>query len=254
MGRVTGKVALVTGGASGLGRATAELLAAEGAEVYLTDIQDPAGEEVAAGINENGGSAHYRHHDATDEEAWSAIVDEIVEKSGHLDILFNNAGTAGGRAYLDEMPLEMWRQCLEINLDGVFLGIKHAIRAMKDTGGSIISTSSIMGFVGNIQGANYCASKGGVRILTKAAAIECADRGLNIRVNSVHPGYIDTPMVQGVIQKGGPQIRESILNRQPTGQMGEPKDIANGVLYLASDDAKFVNGTELVIDGAYLAR
>ena len=248
------KVALVTGGASGLGRATSELLAAEGAEVFLTDIQDPLGEEVAAAINENGGVAHYRHHDVTDEDTWSAIVDEILEKSGHLDILFNNAEIAGGRAYLDEMTLATWRQCLDINLDGVFLGMKHAIRAMKESGGSIISTSSVMGFVGNIQGANYCASKGGVRILTKAAAIECAERGLNIRVNSVHPGYIDTPMVAGVIQRIGPQLRENILKRQPTGQMGEPMDIANGVLYLASDEAKFVNGTELVIDGAFLAR
>ena len=152
------------------------------------------------------------------------------------------------------MTLEMWRQCLDINLDGVFLGIKHAIRVMKESGGSIISTSSIMGFVGNPMAANYCASKGGVRILTKAAAIECADRGLPVRVNSVHPGYIDTPMVQGVIQKMGPQLRENILQRQPTGRMGEPIDIAQGVLYLASDEAKFVNGTELVIDGAYLAR
>ena len=254
MGRVQGKIALVTGGSSGLGKATSELLAAEGAEVYLTDIQDPLGEDVAAAINANGGKAHFRHHDVTNEDNWAAIIDEIVEKSGRLDILFNNAGITSDGVFIDEMTLETWRRCLEINLDGVFLGVKHAIRAMKENGGSIISTSSIMGFVGASTAADYCASKGGVRILTKAAAIECADRGLNIRVNSVHPGFIDTPMVQGIIQRRGPEVRQRILDRHPTGQMGEPDDIANGVLYLASDEAKFVNGTELVIDGAYLAR
>jgi NAD(P)-dependent dehydrogenase (short-subunit alcohol dehydrogenase family) len=254
MGRVAGKVALVTGGASGIGAAVSTLLAAEGAEVYVTDIQDPAGDDIVATIAAAGGKASYRHHDVTDEAAWIVIVNDILASSGRLDIVVNNAGIGGGGTFVDEMTLETWRHCLAINLDGVFLGVKHGVRAMKENGGSIISTSSILGFVGMTSSSNYCASKGGVRLLTKAAAIECAERGLDIRVNSIHPGFIETPLVMGAIQTRGPKFRELIESRQPTGAMGKPEDIAQGVLYLASDESKFVNGTELVIDGAYLAR
>ncbi|MFP6697855.1 MAG: glucose 1-dehydrogenase [Alphaproteobacteria bacterium] len=254
MGRVAGKVALITGGASGIGRATAELLAEEGATVVLTDLQDVPGEDVAAGIRAAGGKASYFHHDVTDEAAWEKVVGETLSEHGRLDILFNNAGIGGTGVPVDEMSLDYWRQTMLVNLDGVFLGVKHGVRAMTETGGAIISTSSILGMVGAPNTAAYSASKGGVRLLTKAVAMECAARGLNIRVCSVHPGYIDTPMVGGAIQRGGPERREAILKSQPMGQMGEPRDIAEGVLYLASDAAKFVSGSELIIDGGFLAR
>ncbi len=254
MGRVTDKIALITGAASGIGRATAELMAREGATVVLSDLQDGAGDEAVAAIAGAGGKAQYRHHDVTDEAAWKKIIAEVLADHGRLDILVNNAAVGGNGLPVEEIPLEFWRDTMAVNLDGVFLGLKHGVAAMKEQGGVIINTSSVLGMVGLPLTAAYAASKGGVRLLTKAVAIECAARGLNIRVNSVHPGFIDTPMVGGAIQRGGPARREAILKSQPTGQMGEPADIAEGIVYLASDAAKFVTGSELVIDGGYLAR
>ncbi len=255
MGRVDDKVALITGGASGIGRATAELMAREGAMVVLTDVQDEAGADVAAAIADAGGMVAYHHHDVTDEAAWIKIIEEVRAEYGRLDILVNNAGISGASGVpVEEIALESWRGTMSVNLDGVFLGVKHGVAAMTEGGGSIINTSSILGFVGLPFTSAYSASKGGVRLLSKAVAMECAARGLKIRVNSVHPGFIDTPMVGGAIQKGGPERREAILSSQPTGEMGRPEDIAEGILYLASDAAKFVTGSELVIDGGYLAR
>ncbi|MDP7549143.1 MAG: glucose 1-dehydrogenase [Alphaproteobacteria bacterium] len=254
MGRVVDKVALITGGASGIGLATGELMAREGATVVLSDLQDGAGEAAVAGIVAAGGKAAYHHHDVTDEAEWQKIIETVQADHGRLDILVNNAGVGGHGLPVEETPLELWRDTMSVNLDGVFLGVKHGVAAMKERGGVIINTSSILGMVGLPLSAAYTASKGGVRLLTKAVAIECAARGLNIRVNSVHPGFIDTPMVGGAIQRGGPARREAILQSQPTGQMGEPADIAEGIVYLASDAAKFVSGSELIIDGGYLAR
>ena len=254
MGRVTNKIALVTGGASGIGRATAELMAREGATVVLSDLQGGAGEDAVAAITAAGGRAQYHHHDVTDEADWKMIIAAILAEHGCLDILVNNAGVGGNGLPVEETPLELWRATMAVNLDGVFLGVKHGVAAMKKNGGVIINTSSILGVVGLPLTAAYTASKGGVRLLTKAVAIECAARGLKIRVNSVHPGFIDTPMVGGAIQRGGPERRDAILKSQPTGEMGQPSDIAEGILYLASDAAKFVTGSELVIDGGYLAR
>jgi len=255
MGRVDDKVALITGGASGIGRATAELMAREDAMVVLTDVQDEACADVAATIADAGGMVAYHHHDVTDEAAWIKIIEEVRAEYGRLDILVNNAGISGASGVpVEEIALESWRGTMSVNLDGVFLGVKHGVAAMTEGGGSIINTSSILGFVGLPFTSAYSASKGGVRLLSKAVAMECAARGLKIRVNSVHPGFIDTPMVGGAIQKGGPERREAILSSQPTGEMGRPEDIAEGVLYLASDAAKFVTGSELVIDGGYLAR
>ena len=255
MGRVDDKVALITGGASGIGRATAELMARGDAMVVLTDVQDEAGADVAATIADAGGMVAYHHHDVTDEAAWIKIIEEVRAEYGRLDILVNNAGISGASGVpVEEIALESWRGTMSVNLDGVFLGVKHGVAAMTEGGGSIINTSSILGFVGLPFTSAYSASKGGVRLLSKAVAMECAARGLKIRVNSVHPGFIDTPMVGGAIQKGGPERREAILSSQPTGEMGRPEDIAEGVLYLASDAAKFVTGSELVIDGGYLAR
>lgn len=255
MARLANKVALVTGGASGLGKAQALIMAREGAAVMLTDINVTDGESVAAQINENGGRALFLEQDVTDESRWEAVVAETVSRFGKLDIAVNNAGIGeGGNA--EDTTLEAWRRVTSINLDGVFLGTKHSIRAMKDSGGgSIINISSIEGLIGDPNIAAYNASKGGVRIFTKSAALHCAKAGYNIRVNSVHPGYINTPMVQKAMSgEHGEAVRAHLVSLHPIGRLGEPEDIANGVLFLASDESSFMTGSELVIDGGYTAQ
>ena len=193
--------------------------------------------------------------DTTSEEGWREICDYILERHGHLDILLNGAGVGGSGIEIEDMDFSIWRNCLSVNLDGVFLGCKYGIKAMRNgRGGSIINISSILGFAGLATATNYCASKGGVRLLTKAAALECARKTPLVRVNSIHPGFIDTPMVAGAIQRRGSEFRNYIEENVPLGKLGEPSDIAEGVVYLASDGAKFVTGTELTIDGGFLAR
>lgn len=255
MGRLDGKVALITGGASGLGKATGQLMAKEGATVVLSDLQEVEGTAVSKQIKENGGHCFFIKQDTTSEEGWQDICDSILENHGHLDILLNGAGVGSSAVEIEDMDFSTWRNCLSVNLDGVFLGCKYGIRAMrKGNGGSIINISSILGFAGLATATNYCASKGGVRLLTKAAALECARKTPLVRVNSIHPGFIDTPMVAGAIQRRGPEFRNYIEENVPLGVLGEPNDIAEGVVYLASDGAKFVTGTELTIDGGFLAR
>ena len=255
MGRLDGKVALITGGASGLGKATGQLMAKEGATVVLSDLQEVEGTAVSKQIKENGGHCFFIKQDTTSEEGWQDICDSILENHGHLDILLNGAGVGSSAVEIEDMDFSPWRSCLSGNLDGVFLGCKYGIRAMrKGNGGSIINISSILGFAGLATATNYCASKGGVRLLTKAAALECARKTPLVRVNSIHPGFIDTPMVAGAIQRRGPEFRNYIEDNVPLGELGEPIDIAEGVVYLASDGAKFVTGTELTIDGGFLAR
>ena len=255
MGRLDGKVALITGGASGLGKATGQLMAKEGATVVLSDLQEVEGTAVSKQIKENGGHCFFIKQDTTSEEGWQDICDSILENHGHLDILLNGAGVGSNAVEIEDMDFSTWRNCLAVNLDGVFLGCKYGIRAMrKGNGGSIINISSILGFAGLATATNYCASKGGVRLLTKAAALECARKTPLVRVNSIHPGFIDTPMVAGAIQRRGPEFRNYIEENVPLGELGEPNDIAEGVVYLASDGAKFVTGTELTIDGGFLAR
>ncbi len=255
MGRLDGKVALITGGASGLGKATGKLMAKEGATVVLSDLQEVEGTAVSKQIKENGGDCFFIKQDTTSEEGWQDICDSILENHGHLDILLNGAGVGSSAVEIEDMDFSTWRNCLSVNLDGVFLGCKYGIRAMrKGNGGSIINISSILGFAGLATATNYCASKGGVRLLTKAAALECARKTPLVRVNSIHPGFIDTPMVAGAIQRRGPEFRNYIEENVPLGELGEPNDIAEGVVYLASDGAKFVTGTELTIDGGFLAR
>ena len=255
MGRLDGKVALITGGASGLGKATGKLMAKEGATVVLSDLQEVEGTAVSKQIKENGGHCFFIKQDTTSEEGWQDICDSILENHGHLDILLNGAGVGSSAVEIEDMDFSTWRNCLSVNLDGVFLGCKYGIRAMrKGNGGSIINISSILGFAGLATATNYCASKGGVRLLTKAAALECARKTPLVRVNSIHPGFIDTPMVAGAIQRRGPEFRNYIEENVPLGELGEPNDIAEGVVYLASDGAKFVTGTELTIDGGFLAR
>jgi NAD(P)-dependent dehydrogenase (short-subunit alcohol dehydrogenase family) len=258
MDRVRGKVAIITGGALGLGAASARMLAREGAAVVLTDLKDSEGEAVAKDINAAGGKALYLHHDVAREEDWKSVIARTVKDFGRLDVLVNNAGVGVG-APPEEQTLEQWRWLMSINLDGVFLGTKHAILAMKEhppKGGSIINLSSIEGLVGDPNLGAYNASKGGVRLYTKSVALYCAKSGLNIRVNSIHPGYIWTPMVENYLKESGDvaEGRKAVDAMHPIGHVGEPDDIAYGVVYLASDESKFVTGSELVIDGGYTAQ
>lgn len=258
-GRVDGKVALVTGGASGLGQSCAMRLAEEGATVMVTDIQDVLGEETVTAIRELGGTARYLHHDVTDELEWEQVVTATVEAFGGLDILVNNAGIAIGGSIVD-MTLADWQRQQAINLDGVFLGVKHCIPSMRDSGGgSIINMSSVAGLKGSATLSAYNATKGGVRLFTKGVALECGQSGWNIRVNSVHPGIIDTP----IWSKINPEMQDDGSHKidpeplaamaVPSGVLGIPDDIANGVLFLASDDSKYITGSELVIDGGLSA-
>lgn len=258
MGRVDGKVALVTGAASGLGRATALRLAEEGARVMVTDWEDRGGAETLALIEEAGGEARYRHQDVSSEEAWQQTLAEIIATWGRLDVLVNNAAVIIAKSIRDT-SLEDWRWQNSIALDGVFLGVKHGSAAMEKTGGgSIINISSVAGILGLDKSAAYCAAKGGVRLLTKAAAAEFARLKNGVRVNSVHPGVIRTPGVEGTIRKYGAggkedQVRARFESMSPLGRLGEPVDIANGVLYLASDESNYMHGAELVIDAGFSA-
>lgn len=255
--RVAGKVALVTGAASGLGKATAERLAEEGAAVVIGDIRVEAAKEVAAAISAQGQRAQALKLDVTHEADWIAAIAAAEQAFGKLDVLVNNAGTADG-TWVHKLTLERWRQIHAINLDGVFLGIKYGAEAMKRAGGgSIVNISSVAGIVGIAEAASaYCSSKGGVTQLTKATALEFALLKTNIRVNSVHPGYMDTPMLQGVIAayREPEEARARLTASEPLGHLGEPRDIANAVLYLASDESKFVTGAQMVVDGGFAAR
>lgn len=255
MGRVEGKVAIVTGGASGIGRATAELLAEEGAAVMLTDVQEAEGEAVARGIREAGGRAAFMLHDVAEEAQWLAVFAAAQSAFGGVHILFNNAGVRPKTVALEETELDDWRRDMAVNIDGVFLGIKHAIRAMKQNGGAIVSTSSVYGIVGASMLGAYSASKGAVRTLTKAAAMECCHLGYPIRVNSVHPGFIETGMLKSVVAEFGESfVKKRMIGDTPMRRIGEPRDIAEAVLYLVADSGKFVTGVELPVDGGYVAQ
>ena len=260
-GRVDGKVALVTGGSSGIGRGCSEKLAAEGAFVVVTDIQDAMGADVVAGIKAAGGQAEYLHHDVTEEGEWEAVVGKVRERHGRLDFLVNNAGIGIGGSILT-MTLADWRRQTAINLDGVFLGTKHSIPLMRASGdgGSIVNISSVAGLKGSANLAGYCATKGGVRLFTKSVAMECANAKDGIRVNSVHPGLIETPIWLTVGQAVNPGANEApdldamSALAVPLGVKGLPEDIANGVLWLCSSESRYVTGQELVIDGGLTIR
>ena len=259
MGRVQGKVAIVTGGRKGLGRASAILLAKEGARVVITDRKAEGAEDVLEHIRQNGGEAIFVQQDVSKEGDWQRMMEEAVGHFGKLDVLVNNAGVGAGKS-IEDITLEEWRWVMSVNLDGVFLGTKYAIEAMKNNGGgSIINMSSIEGMVGDSRMVAYDSSKGGLRTLTKSAALHCAKRGYNIRINTVHPGFIDTDMVRGFLKaqaKNGDvnAARKALESLHPVGHLGEPDDVAYAVLYLASDESKFATGSELVIDGGYTAQ
>jgi NAD(P)-dependent dehydrogenase (short-subunit alcohol dehydrogenase family) len=260
-GRVEGKVALVTGGASGIGRGCAEKLAAEGAVAIVTDLQDEKGAETVAAIVKAGGKAEFFHHDVTDEAAWVEVIGQVQARHGRLDILVNNAGIGIGGPIVD-MTLADWRRQTAVSLDGVFLGVKHSIPLMRASGegGSIINISSVAGLKGSAMLAGYCATKGGVRLFTKAVAMECANAKDGIRVNSVHPGLIETPIWLTVGQavnplaNAPPDLDAMSAMAVPLGVKGWPEDIANGVLWLAGDESRYVTGQELVIDGGLTVR
>lgn len=259
MPRVANKIAFVSGAASGLGDAIARMLAREGASVVLADINDAAGSRVSREMQDQGGTAVYVHLDASREDDWVRAMDTVRQRFGRLDIAVNCAGLNVGRSFPSETTLEDWRRVTAVNLDGVFLGTKHALTLMQEgtpVQGSIINISSVMGLVAIPGIGPYCASKGGVRAYSKSVALSCAAKGLAIRVNTVHPGFIDTPLLrQGMVQMGDPEQAARMYDAlQPVGHLGEPDDIAYGVLYLASDESRFVTGSELVIDGGYTAR
>lgn len=255
MNRVEGKTAMITGAASGLGEGCALLLAKEGAKIVVADIDDVRGHKVVEKIQNEDGEAKFVKLDVSKEKDWKNAIETTKSEFQQLDVLVNNAGIQYIKE-VEDIPLEDWRRFMSICLDGVFLGTKHAIRVMRETGGgSIINMSSVVGIVGTVDNTSaYCAAKGAIRAFTKAVALECskAGRNYNIRVNSVHPGAIETPMVADMLQDK--TIRETLENAHPIGRLGKPIDIAYGVLYLASDESRMVTGAEMVIDGGWIAR
>lgn len=247
--RLAGKVAIVTGGASGIGEATSRVFVREGAKVVIGDIDISRGESLAA---ELGDDALFQPLDVTDESAWDASVEVATSRWGRLDIVVNNAGMSGakGRPVVEDVVLDDWNDVFAVNSTGVMLGTRAGIATMrKNGGGSIVNVSSIFGIVGSRAGAAYHASKGAARTFSKAAAVQYAKD--NIRVNSVHPGFTDTPMTLDI--HSDPDIHEFRVGMTPMGRLGLPDDIANGILYLASDESSWVTGIELVIDGGETA-
>ncbi len=255
MARVEGKIALVTGAGSGLGRAISVLLAAEGAKVAVTDINEETAAATAATINDaTPGAALALHHDVTDEAGWQAVLARAVGHFGGLGVLVNNAGI-GDAGTIEETDFATWKRVHAVDLDSVFLGCKYAIGHMVAAGGgSIVNISSVAGIIAGHNMAAYNSAKAGVRLLSKSVALHCARKGYNIRSNSVHPTFINTPILKPIIDRFGEAEAFAKLRRQiPLGRVGEPDDVAYGVLYLASDESSFMTGAELVIDGGISA-
>lgn len=264
---LAGKVALVTGGARGLGAASALGLAREGASVVVSDLRADEGQVVVDAILDEGGKAVFIAHDVTKEDQWEAAVAKAEDAFGALHILVNNAGVAPAGEYIEDLKLEDYKRVTEIDMDSVFLGCKHGIRTIKKyttkeaADGAIINISSVMGIVGFPRNADYNAAKGGVRIMTKVAALECAELGYGIRVNSIHPGFIDTALVRDAVEEGtkrpdaifqsSNEMIDMLVMAHPLGKLGDPRDIGDAVVFLASNRSGFITGTELVVDGGY---
>jgi NAD(P)-dependent dehydrogenase (short-subunit alcohol dehydrogenase family) len=251
MGRVEGKIALVTGAAQGLGEAAARLLVQEGAKVAVTDINFQGAQAVADSL---GDSAIAIAHDVTSEEAWKSALAEVVDRFGGLNVLVNNAGIME-LGSVEEISFEDWKRTHSIDLDSVFLGCKHAIAHIKNSsGGSIVNISSISSHIGGYNMAAYNSAKAGVRLLTKSVALHCARQRNNIRCNSIHPVFIATPMLDEAGAKLGIEDPVEKFGKQvPLGHVGEPIDVAYAVLYLASDETRLMTGSELIIDGGVSA-
>ena len=249
MGRVAGKVALVTGAAMGMGKTHAELLAKEGAKVIVTDVDEAAGKKVAEGIRRGGGDADYYKLDVAKHAQWKQVVAKVVKKDGKIDILVNNAGIFVMKPIEDTSEAD-WDRLFDVNVKGVFFGTKAVAPAMKKNGGgSIINISSIYGLVGAPMAAAYEATKGAVRLFTKGCAADLAVH--KIRVNSVHPGVIDTPMTKDLL--ADPAIKKAVLGTTILARPAAPTEVSYAVLFLASDESSFVVGAEIVVDGGYTA-
>ena len=253
-GRVARKVALITGGASGLGLAAARLMAAEGARVVITDVQADKG---AAAAREIGGEALFLEHDVSSESSWTVTIDRAMERFGKINVLVNSAGIGGPDGSIETVSLKQFKRMMAVNVEGTFLGCQNAVRVMKANGekNSIVNISSVAGLVSGWQMAAYSPSKAAVRLLTKSVALHCARAGYDIRCNSVHPAFIDTPMVQGGIDADSDpeKARKRLVRMVPLGRIGEPNDIGYMILYLASDESKFTTGAEMVVDGGCTA-
>jgi NAD(P)-dependent dehydrogenase (short-subunit alcohol dehydrogenase family) len=248
--RLEGKVAIITGGAHGMGESEALIFAREGAAVVVADVDQAAGEQVAAKITGNGGRARFARLDVTDERQWQDVIRDTVTAYGRLDILVNNAGISGS-SDPDVTSTQSWDTIMGVNAKGVFLGMKHAVPAMRQAGGgAIVNISSISGFVGQDRlHMAYNASKGAVRIMTKSGAVQYARDG--IRVNSVHPGFM--PPMRTSKVSADPAWRKPFLDAVPLRREGRVEEVAHAVLFLASDEASYITGTELVVDGGFLA-
>jgi 3(or 17)beta-hydroxysteroid dehydrogenase len=252
MGRVQDKVALIAGGVSGIGLAAAQLLAAEGAKVVLADRDESRAKSAVATLPQR---ASFHKLDVTREDEWTAVTDAVVREFGKLDILVNSAGVVLHKD-IEATTLDEWRALMAVNLDGTFLGCKHAVRVMKDRhGGSIVNMSSVAGLIGSGNLAAYSASKGGVRLLTKSVALHCARRGYNIRCNSVHPSFADTPMLRSMIAsaRNPEKAEDNFTKAAPLGRLAQPIEVARAILFLASDESSFTTGAELVVDGGLTA-
>ncbi len=257
--RLAGKVAFISGGGTGIGRATAETFAEQGAKVVISGLSQNDLKDCVSAIEALGGEVLALEQDITQEGSWPKVMSATLEKFGRLDVMVNNAGIALMGNVEDE-TLDGWRKTQSVNIEGVFLGTQAAIKAMKDSGGgSIINISSIEGLIGEPTVAAYNASKGAVRIFSKSAALHCAQSGYNIRVNTLHPGFIETAMTTtNVVEQFGEdlasQFMDGVMAKVPLGRAGRPKEMASSILFLASDDSSYMTGAELVVDGGYTAQ
>lgn len=256
MTRFEGRVVMVTGAARGIGFASVQRFASEGGTVIATDIDEVALGEARVALESQGYNVETHCHDVTDPVAWQRVMEMVIARHGKLDVLVNNAGMA---EFTNTQQTTLAQLCkvMAVNLEGVMLGMQQGIEAMKDTGGAIVNVASIAANMGEPLLAAYSATKGGVSMLTKVAAVDCARQGNGIRINSIHPGYTDTKLVRdalaGLGDTGAAQMTERVMNRVPAGRLAQPAEIASALVFLASDDASFMMGSELVVDGGYTA-